>query len=115
LHSLSADDFRASVDTEKAFTRGPGPHEEAAMKHLVESFQKNKGIRGVTFYDSEGCNFLAWDEVLKFISTFPVKSKIDPFAEKLTETLANYDPDREFLAVQQNGDSVSVELYSQAQ
>jgi hypothetical protein len=28
--------------------------------------------------------------------------------------LANYNPDSEFLAVQQNGDSVSVELYSQA-
>lgn len=35
------------------------------------------------------------------------------FMERLTETLANYNPDHEFLAVQQNGDSVSVELYSQ--
>jgi hypothetical protein len=29
--------------------------------------------------------------------------------------LANYDPDSEFLAVQQNGSSISVELYAQAQ
>jgi hypothetical protein len=30
----------------------------------------------------------------------------------LTETLANYDPNREYLAVHQHGDSVSVELYA---
>jgi hypothetical protein len=36
------------------------------------------------------------------------------FMDRLTESLANYNPDSEFLAVQQNGDSVSVELYSQA-
>ncbi len=82
------------------------------MKHLVESFQKHIGVRGVTFYTDEACNFLIWNEVLKLIETFPVSSKTDPFAEKLTETLANYDPDCEFLAVHQKGDSVSVELYS---
>jgi hypothetical protein len=84
------------------------------MKHLVESFQKHIGRRGVTFYNEEHCNFLIWNEVLKLIETFPVSSKTDPFAEKLTETLANYDPDCEFLAVHQKGDSVSVELYSHA-
>jgi len=35
------------------------------------------------------------------------------FSEKLIETLSNYDPDTEFLAVQQNEKSISVELYSQ--
>lgn len=85
------------------------------MKHLVESFQQNRGMRGVTFYDEEHCNFLPWDQVLKFIDSFPVSSASDPFADKLTETLANYDPECEFVAVQQKGDAVSVELYSQVQ
>jgi hypothetical protein len=53
-------------------------------------------------------------EVFKFVNTLPKKENCDPFASKLEETLANYDPDTEFLAVQQNGSSVSVELYSQA-
>jgi hypothetical protein len=85
------------------------------MRHLIHSFQENRGTRGVTFYDDEHCNFLPWDQVLKFVASLPTVGNKDPFTDKLTETLANYDPDREFLAVHQKGDSVSVELYSQAQ
>jgi hypothetical protein len=84
------------------------------MRHLVECFQKNRGRRGVTFYDSENCNFLTWAEVFKFVNSLPTVGKEDEFTDRLTTTLANYNPDTEFLAVQQNGDSVSVELYSQA-
>jgi hypothetical protein len=53
-------------------------------------------------------------EVFKFVDTLPNKKERDPFSSKLEETLANYNPDVEFLAVQQNGSSISVELYSQA-
>ena len=84
------------------------------MKHLIRSFQSHIGCRGVHFYDSESCNFLNWKEVFQFVDSLPTKPEADPFANKLTESLANYNPDSEFLAVQQNGDSVSVELYSQA-
>jgi hypothetical protein len=52
--------------------------------------------------------------VFKFLDSFPSKSNVDQFSERLADTLANYDPDSEFLAVYQNGDSVSVELYSQS-
>ena len=86
------------------------------MKHLVKSFQQHKGTRGCHFYDDETCHFLTWKEVFNFVNAFPISSgKVDEFSEKLTESLANYDPDTEFLAVQQNGEHVSVELYSQAQ
>lgn len=84
------------------------------MKHLVRSFQEHIGLRGVHFYDAESCNFLNWAEVYKFVETLPKKENNDPFTTRLEETLANYDPDTEFLAVQQNGSSISVELYSQA-
>ena len=85
------------------------------MKHLVKSFQNHIGERGCHFYDSESCSFLNWVEVYRFVNTLPKKENSDPFASKLEETLANYNPDTEFLAVQQNGTSISVELYSQAQ
>jgi hypothetical protein len=85
------------------------------MKHLVQSFQTHVGERGCHFYDSESCNFLSWSEVFKFVDSLPTVGKTDGFTDRLTTTLANYNPDTEFLAVQQNGDSVSVELYSQAQ
>jgi hypothetical protein len=85
------------------------------MKHLVQSFQEHIGLRGVHFYDAESCNFLNWSDVYKFVAALPKKEKSDSFASRLEETLANYNPDTEFLAVQQNGNSVSVELYSQAQ
>ncbi len=83
------------------------------MKHLIHSFQTHVGERGCHFYDGENCNFLSWKEVFRFIDTLPKKPNDDPFSERLADTLANYNPDCEFLAVQQNGDSVSVELYSQ--
>jgi hypothetical protein len=84
------------------------------MKHLIRSFQSHVGERGCHFYDSESCSFLTWKQVFQFIDTLPKRNSDDSFSEKLAETLANYDPDEEFLAVQQNGDSVSVELYSQS-
>ena len=84
------------------------------MKHLIKSFQSHLGERGCHFYSSENVNFLNWKEVFQFVDSLPTKPEADPFANKLTESLANYNPDSEFLAVQQNGDSVSVELYSQA-
>lgn len=79
------------------------------------SFQAHVGERGCHFYDSESCNFLNWKDVFQFVDSLNTKHEADTFTEKLTESLANYNPDTEFLAVQQNGDSVSVELYSQAQ
>jgi hypothetical protein len=82
------------------------------MKHLIRSFQTHLGERGCHFYDEESCNFLTWKQVFKFIDTLPKREEEDPFSDRLATTLANYDPDKEFLAVQQNGDSVSVELYS---
>lgn len=84
------------------------------MKHLVRSFQEHVGERGCHFYDNEGCNFLNWKEVFEFVHALPNRSSTDTFTDKLTESLANYNPDNEFLAVQQDGDTVSVELYSQS-
>ena len=83
------------------------------MKHLVQSFQSHVGERGAHFYDSEFCNFLSWKEVFQFVNSLPLAEKDDGFSDRLTSTLANYNPDCEFLAVQQSGRSVSVELYSQ--
>lgn len=85
------------------------------MKHLIKSFQTHIGERGCHFYDAESCTFLNWVEVFKFVDNLPKKDTSDPFTDRLSESLANYNPDTEFLAVQQNGESVSVELYSQMQ
>jgi len=85
------------------------------MKHLVKSFQSHIGERGCHFYDDSACNFLTWLEVIKFIGSLPSAKEKDTFGEKLEETLANYNPDTEFLAVQKNGNSVSVEVYSHTQ
>lgn len=82
------------------------------MIHLTRSFEKHLGRRGCHFYDSEACHFLEWQEVFKFIKSLPAVAQKESFSEKLIDSLANYDPDNEFLAVQQNGDSISVELYS---
>ena len=82
------------------------------MNKLIHCFMENKGRRGVTFFDSKGCAFLNWDEVFQFLDSLPENFIEQPFSEKLADMLANYDPDKEFLAVHQNGNSVSVELYS---
>lgn len=86
------------------------------MKHLVSSFQKHTGLRGVHFYDDESCNFLPWNDVFTFIKTIENKEpeRPDSFIDRLTESLANYNPDTEFLAVRQKGDVISVELYAHA-
>jgi hypothetical protein len=82
------------------------------MRHLVRSFQEHVGERGCHFYDDSTCNFLSWSEVFRFIDSLPSKEGEDLFSKRLAESLSNYDPNTEFLAVQQNGTSVSVELYT---
>ncbi len=82
------------------------------MIHLIKSFQAHVGERGCHFYDDSSCNFLSWSEVFKFIDSLPPKDGDDLFSDRLAESLSNYDPDTEFLAVQQSGTSVSVELYA---
>lgn len=83
------------------------------MNYLHESFKTHKGLRGVHFYHKEKCNFLVWAEVCAFLKTLPDESaEVSEFPERLLNSLANYDPDSEFLAVHQEGTRVSVELYS---
>jgi hypothetical protein len=83
------------------------------MNHLVSSFSKYLGMRGVHAYDGTECRFLAWGEVISFLKRLPEHS--DPqFSEKLLDTLSNYDPDTQFLAIHQDGETVSIELYSRA-
>jgi hypothetical protein len=84
------------------------------MKHLISSFQTHVGERGCHFYDEDSCTFLNWQEVFQFISHLPTTEKMSPFTERLADSLANYNPDVEFQAVQQAGKQVSVELYSQS-
>lgn len=83
------------------------------MKHLVRSFQEHVGIRGVHFYDDNDCSFLTWKQVFEFFDQLPNKADEDEFTENLTESMANYDPTYQFLAVHQKGKTVSVELYSE--
>jgi hypothetical protein len=83
-------------------------------QHLLSSFRLHLGERGCHFYDDETCHFLTWKEVFNFLSGMPTSHQISAFAEKLTDSLANYDPDTEFLAVQQSGSQLSVELYCES-
>jgi len=82
------------------------------MRHLVKSFQENLGSRGCHFYDDTSCNFLNWKEVIEFLRSVPDLGRDQMFSERLLETMSNYDPDTQFLAVQQGDGVVSVELYT---
>lgn len=81
------------------------------MSHLGKCFQEHKGLRGVTFYDNDSSSFLPWTDVFQFLKVLS-EDDTSPFSEKLLETLANYDPESQFLAVKQESGRISVELYS---
>jgi len=84
------------------------------MRHVLNCLHKNRGTRGVTFYDSDSAYFLSWDQVVAFLGELGESTRSDddtPFEESLLETMSNYDPDNEFLSVRQEGLSVSIELY----
>lgn len=81
------------------------------MNHLVTSFKEHLGRRGLHAYTESECRFLSWEEVIAFLNRLPEHS--DPeFSDKLMDTLANYDPDNQFLAMSQVEDTVSIELYA---
>lgn len=82
------------------------------MDHLIRSCHQFRNLRGCHFYDETDCSFLPWDEVCKFVDTMPDSEGIDRFSEVLLETLANYDPSREHLAVKKEGTNVTLELYT---
>jgi hypothetical protein len=76
--------------------------------HLVQSFAKHRGIRGVHVYDSSSCEFLQWDRVFSYLDTskFPAN-----FNERLIDAVANYDPDNEFVAVSAGGGQLMIEIF----
>lgn len=81
------------------------------MKHLIRSFESHQGLRGCHFYNDTDCTFLPWNEVLTLLDNFPREYKNAPFGERLMESVANYDPTNQYLAVCQVGDKVTVELF----
>jgi hypothetical protein len=88
--------------------------EERMMKQLLVCFRQNTGRRGVTFYDEDSAYFLPWDKTVAFLRELGESTKSDddtPFEESLLETLSNYDPEKEFLSVRQEGKKVSIELF----
>jgi len=73
----------------------------------MRSFAKNRGTRGVHFYDSNSCEFLPWDEALPAVEErFP-----ENFSEKLLDAMANYDPSQEFIAVSAGAGQLTIELF----
>jgi hypothetical protein len=68
------------------------------MRDLAFSFQLHQGTRGVHFYTYRECKFLTWQEIVSFIYRLPKDSNPE-FGEKLLDTLSNYNPDTEFLAL----------------
>jgi len=81
------------------------------MRDLAFSFQLHQGTRGVHFYTDRECKFLTWQEIVSFISRLPEDSNPE-LAEKLLDTLSNYDPDTEFLAFCKDHDSLKIELFT---
>jgi hypothetical protein len=74
---------------------------------VVRSFAQNRGTRGVHFYDSNQCEFMAWDEVMgKAHDKFP-----EQFYDKLIEAVANYDPESEFVTVTAGDGQITIELF----
>ena len=81
------------------------------MRDLAFSFQLYQGIRGVHFYTDKECKFLTWQEIVSFVTKLPKESD-SAFEETLLETLSNYDPDTEFLALYQDPDNLNIELFT---
>jgi hypothetical protein len=79
--------------------------------HLIQSFTKHRGVRGVHFYDSSGSQFFQWDEMFRLLedSDFP-----EVFGEKLVDAIANYDPDSEFIAVSAGQGQLTIEIFKAA-
>lgn len=75
---------------------------------LTHSFTEHLGVRGVHFYDSASCEFFTWDRIFGVIgqSDFP-----QAFSDLLVDTLANYDPDREFVAVSAGKGQLNIEIF----
>jgi len=74
---------------------------------LMQSFAQHRGVRGVHFYDSNSCEFLTWDQTMSAIKErFP-----EPFADKLIEAVANYDPESEFVTVSAGGGQLTIEMF----
>lgn len=74
---------------------------------LIHSFAKNRGLRGVHFYDSNQCEFISWSDVMsRAEDKFP-----EQFYDKLIEAVANYDPESEFVTVTAGDGQITIELF----
>lgn len=76
--------------------------------NLSRSFAKYLGMRGVHAYGEKGCQFIRWDQVCGVLSNanFP-----EVLIDLLIETIANYDPDSEFVALNWGSTQVTIEVF----
>jgi len=81
------------------------------MDLLVSSFKEHLGTRGVHFYSDCECRFLTWTEIVNMVANAKQSENLD-FYDRLLETLANYNPDCQFLALHHEDSEVSIELFS---
>ena len=81
----------------------------------MRSFEAHLGQRGAHFYTPLDCKFLSWAEVLQSLKKFNKDGDYYEFENSLITNLANYNPDKEFLALcESSDDQVAIEMYLKA-
>lgn len=78
------------------------------IPHLIRSFAQHRGTRGVHFYDDSSCEFLHWNNIFSYLEAMQLPEE---FGDKLIESVANYDPDAEFIAVSASKNQLSIEIF----
>lgn len=76
--------------------------------NLLSSFIEHRNERGVHFYDAKSIEFVKWDNVFKAVEEMRLP---DDAADKLVETMANYDAKNEFVSVRVTNKGLTIEVF----
>lgn len=76
--------------------------------NLLTSFIEHRNERGVHFYDAQSIQFVRWADVFTAVREMKLP---DEAADKLVETMANYDAKNEFVSVRVGGNGLTIEVF----
>jgi hypothetical protein len=84
------------------------------MNELTKSFKEHIGTRGIHVSHSHGdCEFHPWNKVIHLLKQSEDQGpEWQDVSDRIIHSLANYDPDREFLVLDFSENTVSIEMYT---
>lgn len=100
--------FRLQLHPQTKTVDDHSERSELEEQNLLKSFIEHRDERGVHFYDAFSIEWVAWDRVFEAVQAMNLP---EDAADKIIESMANYDAKNEFVSVRVGSNGLTIEVF----